>query len=177
MANPITVIALLRGVNVGGHNKLPMAQLRSLAADAGFSDVRTHIQSGNLVGTTMHDAAVARDRLAEAILTATGLSVPVIVRTAEQWSAVIAANPFPHAASPGRELHVIFLPAPATELVRAFDATAFAPEALAVAGSELYLHLPAGMGRSKLAIAVNRVPEIAAGTARNWNTVLRLASL
>jgi len=177
MANPITVIALLRGVNVGGHNKLPMAQLRSIAADAGFADVRTYIQSGNLVGTTGLDATVAAAALADAILTATGLAVPVIIRTAEQWSDVIAANPFPDAVDPGRHLHVIFLPAPATEVVRAFDAIDFAPEAVAVTGSELYLHLPDGMGRSKLAVAVNRIPEIAAGTARNWNTVLQLASL
>ena len=80
-------------------------------------------------------------------------------------------------SDPGRHVHVIFLPAPATEAVRAFDATAFAPEEIVVTGSEVYLHLPDGMGRSKLAVAVNRVPEIAAGTARNWNTVLRLATL
>jgi uncharacterized protein (DUF1697 family) len=177
MANPITVIALLRGVNVGGHNKLPMAQLRSIAADAGFADVRTYIQSGNLVGTTGLDATAAAAVLADAILTATGLAVPVIARTVEQWSDVIDANPFPDAVDPGRQLHVIFLPAPATEVVRAFDAIDFAPEEVVVTGSELYLHLPDGLGRSKLAVAVNRIPEIAAGTARNWNTVLRLASL
>jgi uncharacterized protein (DUF1697 family) len=177
MANPITVIALLRGVNVGGHNKLPMAQLRSIAADAGFADVRTYIQSGNLVGTTALDATVAAAVLADAILTATGLAVPVIARTAEQWSDVIDSNPFPDAADPGRHLHVIFLPAPPTEVVRSFDATDFAPEEIVVTGSELHLHLPDGLGRSKLAVAVNRIPEIAAGTARNWNTVLRVASL
>jgi uncharacterized protein (DUF1697 family) len=177
MANPTTVVALLRGVNVGGHNTLPMAQLRSIAADAGFCDVRTYIQSGNLVATTTLDASAAGDLLAEAILTATGLSLSVIVRTAEQWSDIIAANPFPDAVDPGRELHVVFLPAPATEVVRAFDASTFAPEAFAVTGAEVYLHLPDGMGRSKLAVAVTRVPEIAAGTARNWNTVLQLASL
>jgi uncharacterized protein (DUF1697 family) len=172
-----TVIALLRGVNVGGHNKLPMSQLREIAVDAGFTEVRTYIQSGNLVASTVHDATAAGDLLAGAIFTATGLTVPVIVRTARQWSDLIAANPFAHAADPGRHVHAVFLPAPATDSVRAFDATAFAPEAVAVTGSELYLHLPDGMGRSKLAVAVNRIPEVAAGTARNWNTVLQLAAL
>jgi uncharacterized protein (DUF1697 family) len=169
-----TVIALLRGVNVGGHNKLPMAQLREIATDAGFTEVRTYIQSGNLVASTLLDAAAAGDLLAEAILTATGLAVPVIVRTARQWSDVIAANPFADAADPGRHVHVVFLPAPPTEVVRTFDATAFAPEEIVVIGSEVHLHLPDGMGRSKLAVAVNRISEVAAGTARNWNTVLQL---
>jgi uncharacterized protein (DUF1697 family) len=176
-SRPITIVALLRGVNVGGHNKLPMAQLREIAADAGFTEVRTYIQSGNLVASTLLDAKAAGNVLAEAILVSTGLAVPVIVRTAQQWSVLIASNPFPDAAEPGRHVHVICLPAPASDSVRAFDATVFAPEDVVVSGSEVYLHLPDGMGRSKLAVAVNRVPEIAAGTARNWNTVLQLASL
>jgi uncharacterized protein (DUF1697 family) len=174
---PITVIALLRGVNVGGHNKLPMAELRAIAADAGFTEVRTYIQSGNLVASTLLDPESAGEALAGAIRAATGLTVPVIARTTQQWSDLIAANPFPSAADPGRHVHVVVLPAPATEVVRGFDGSPFAPEEVVVAGSEVYLHLPDGMGRSKLAIAVSRIPEVAAGTARNWNTVLRLASL
>jgi uncharacterized protein (DUF1697 family) len=177
MTDRTTCIALLRGVNVGGHNTLPMEQLRSIATDAGFADVRTYIQSGNLVGTTALDAAAAGDLLAEAILATTGLVVRVIMRTADQWSHVVAANPFREVEDPGRHVHVIFLPVPATDAVRTFDATAFAPEAVVVAESELYLHLPDGMGRSRLAVTVNRIPEVAAGTARNWNTVLRLAAL
>jgi uncharacterized protein (DUF1697 family) len=178
MTNPsTTVVALLRGVNVGGHNKLSMAQLREIAAGAGFTEVRTYIQSGNLVASTVLDPECVGEVLAEAIRGATGLTVPVIVRTARQWSDVIAANPFANASDPGRHVHAIFLPAPATDSVRAFDATVFAPEAVAVTGSELYLHLPDGMGRSKLAVAVNRIPEVAAGTARNWKTVLQIAAL
>lgn len=172
-----TIIALLRGVNVGGHNKLPMAQLREIAADAGFTEVRTYIQSGNLVASTDLDPESVGEALAGAIRAATGLTLPVIVRTAQQWSAVIAANPFLNAADPGRHVHAIFLPTPATDSVRTFDATVFAPEEVVVSGSEVYLHLPDGMGRSKLAVAVNRIPEIAAGTARNWNTILQLATL
>jgi uncharacterized protein (DUF1697 family) len=172
-----TVIALLRGINVGGHNKLPMAKLREIAADVGFVDVLTYIQSGNLVASTDLDPEVAGDVLAGAIREATGLRIPIIVRTAQQWADVIACNPFPDAVDPARHVHVVFLPAPASDAIKAFDATAFAPEATAVRGSEIYLHLPEGMGRSRLAVAVNRLPEIAAGTARNWNTVLRIAAL
>lgn len=176
MTNPATtVIALLRGANVGGHNKLPMARLREIAVDAGFADVRTYIQSGNLVASTDLDVGTAGDMLADAIRSATGLEVPVIVRTEQQWANVIAANPFPDAVDPGTRVHVVFLPELAS--VHAFDPSAFAPEAMAIRGSELYLHLPDGIGRSKLAVAVNRLADVAAGTARNWNTVLKIAAL
>jgi uncharacterized protein (DUF1697 family) len=172
-----TVIALLRGINVGGSNKLPMAQLREVAGSAGLSDVRTYIQSGNLVASTAGDVSDVGPALATAIETVTGLRIPVIVRSSAQWSVLVAANPFPDAAEPGTHVHVICLPTPAGDGVRAFDASGFAPEALVIVGSELFLHLPDGMGRSKLAIAVNRIPEVASGTARNWNTVRRLAEL
>lgn len=172
-----TVIALLRGINVGGHNKLPMAQLREIAADVGFIDVRTYIQSGNLVASTDLEPEVVGDVLGRAIGEATGLRIPIIIRTAQQWADVIAANPFAHAPDPGTKVHMIFLPVPASAAIRAFDASGFAPESLVVAGSEIYLHLPDGMGGSRLAVAVNRVSDGAGGTARNWNTVLRIAGI
>ncbi len=171
------VIALLRGINVGGHNKLPMAQLREIATSIGLADVQTYIQSGNLVGSIDGDPIAVGPTLAEAIASATGLTVPVIVRTAGEWAEVVAANPFADAVDPGKHVHVICLPVPASESLHAFDASGFAPEEFAVVGSEIYLHLPDGMGRSKLVIAVNRLPEAAAGTARNWNTVHKLATL
>jgi uncharacterized protein (DUF1697 family) len=90
---------------------------------------------------------------------------------------VIAANPFPDAPDPGTTVHVVFLSAPSSAATQAFDASGFAPELLEVVGSEIYLHLPSGMGRSKLAVAVNRLPDAGAGTARNWNTVLAVARL
>ncbi len=172
-----TVIALLRGINVGGHNKLPMAQLRQVAADVGFIDVRTYIQSGNLVASTDLDPEVAGDVLAVAVREATGLRIPIIVRSAQQWADVIAANPFPDAPDPGTEVHVIFLPAPSSAAIQAFDASGFAPESLAVVGSEIYLHLPDGMGHSLLAVAVNRLADARTGTARNWNTVREVARI
>ena len=172
-----TVIALLRGINVGGHNKLPMAQLREIASSIGLADVQTYIQSGNLVGSTDGDPIAVGPALAEAITSATGLTVPVIVRTASEWAELMSANPFADAVDPGKHVHVICLPEQASEPLRLFDASGFAPEEFAVVGSEIYLHLPEGMGRSKLAIAANRLPEAAAGTARNWNTVQQLAAL
>ena len=172
-----TVICLLRGINVGGHNKLPMVQLREIAASIGLVDVRTYIQSGNLVASTLGDPDAVGAALAAAVESTTGLQIPVIVRTVEQWSGLVVANPFRDAADAGKHVHVVFLPTPASPSIGAFDASAFAPEAMVVSGSEVYLHLPDGMGRSKLAIAVNRLPDVAAGTARNWNTVLQLAEL
>jgi uncharacterized protein (DUF1697 family) len=178
MTNPsTTIVALLRGVNVGGHNKLPMAHLREIAAGVGFTEVRTYIQSGNLVASTPFEPESAGTVLADAIALATGLDVPVIVRTADQWSDLVASDPFPDAADHGRHVHVVFLPVPATEAVTSFEASSFAPEEIVVSGSEVALHLPDGMGRSKLVVAVNRVPDVAAGTTRNWNTVLRIAAL
>lgn len=172
-----TVIALLRGINVGGHNKLPMAQLREIATSIDLADVRTYIQSGNLVASTDLDADTIAGMLTDAIRSATGLEVPTIVRTADRWTDLIAANPFPDAVDPGTHVHVIALPASASDAIHAFDAAAFAPEEMAVTDSEIYLHLPDGMGRSKLAIALNRIPDAAAGTTRNWNTVEKLAEL
>ena len=172
-----TLVILLRGINVGGHNRLAMAQLRDIASAAGFGDARTYIQSGNLVASTDLDPDAAAEKLTSAIRASTGLEVPTIVRTAQQWIDLFAANPFPDVADPGTRVHVVFLPTSASDEIETFDASRFAPETMAVVGSELYLHLPDGMGRSKLVLAVNRLPEVAAGTARNWRTVQKLAEL
>lgn len=176
-ATRTTVIALLRGINVGGRNKLPMAQLREIAASMGLTDVQTYIQSGNLVASAAADGPQVAVDLAAAIESTTGLRVPVIVRTTSQWAELVAANPFPDVAEPGTHVHVICLPSPAGDALRSFDSSSFAPEEVVFADTEVYLHLPDGMGRSKLAIAVNRIPAAAAGTARNWNTVRKLAEL
>jgi len=172
-----TLIVLLRGINVGGHAKLPMAQLREIGEGIGLEEVRTYIQSGNLVATTPLAPATVAERLRVAIEEATDLDVPIIVRTAAQWRDVIGSNPFPGAASIGKTLHVAFLDGAAPDELVGFDASDFAPEEVAVRGSEVYLHLPDGIGRSKLAIKLNRLPGASAGTARNWNTVLKLAEL
>lgn len=171
------MIILLRGINVGGKNQLPMVQLRGIAAGIGLGDVRTYIQSGNLVATTALAPATVAKRLHAAIADATDLDVPIIVRTTQQWRGVIDANPFPDAISIGTTLHVTFLDGVAPGELVGFDAKAFAPEEFAVVGSELYLHLPDGIGRSKLAVKLHRLPGAATGTARNWNTVLKLAEL
>lgn len=178
MSDPVSVVVLLRGINVGGKNKLAMADLREIAADCGFEGARTHVQSGNLVlPATDGDLASIGGALGEAITRRTGMEIPLILRTADEWNAAVAANPFPGAADDGRTLHVIFLDASAPDELCEFDAAPFAPDAMEVRGSEVYLHLPDGIGRSKLAAKVARLHGASTGTARNWNTVLELAAL
>jgi uncharacterized protein (DUF1697 family) len=170
-------VALLRGINVGGRSMLPMARLRQAAAECGFGAVRTYIQSGNLVFTSPDPPATVSARLAAAVAAAGGPQPRVALRTRDQLAAVVAGNPYAERAVEARQLHVAFLvedaePAPLDGL----DLDAFAPEALTVAGRETYLFLPGGIGRSKLAIALDR-PKSTAATVRNWRTVTTLLEL
>ena len=171
-------VALLRGINVGGNRLLKMADLREIFVAAGADDVATYIQSGNVVFT--HPARSERTLAAELerrIAKAAGFAVPVVLRTAGQLARVIEDCPFPDADA--GHLHVAFLAARPVANVPAIDARAFAPERCAAVGRELYLYLPDGMGRSKLAAAVLAKPKAigAGGTARNWRTVLKLNEL
>ena len=173
-----TVIALLRGINVGGRNRLRMADLRLIARDLGFGDPTTYLQSGNLVlYDVKFDTGEVSAALTDAIRRVVGLDIPIIARTASEWAAVIADNPFPGATSDGTKLHVVFLDQPATERIRCFDAEPYRPEEFAVTESEVYLLLPNGIGRSKLATALTRIDNADQGTARNWNTVTALFEL
>ncbi len=153
-----------------------MADLRALVADAGGTDVQTYIQSGNVVFE--HAQAkddTLRDDLEARIEAAFGFAVPVVLRRATTWEAVIRRNPFPD-DDPTR-LHVSFLrDKPAAGVTDGIDRERFAPEAFQLHGREIYLHLPEGIGRAKLPAALTRVigtPD----TARNWRTVLKLAAL
>ena len=173
------VIALLRGINVGGKNKLAMADLRAIAGDIGFPDAMTYVQSGNIVlpSVTAGRVGTVASQLHAAIEERTGLDIPVITRTFDEWQAIIDANPFPAAAADGTKLHVVVLDAPVTKALAGFDAASFAPEEVEFGERVVYLSLPNGMGRSKLAVALQRVGNAKSGTARNWRTVLALADL
>lgn len=166
---------LLRGINVGGHNKVPMAELRAALTDDGFTDVVTYIASGNVVlrGETCEPGRVARivtDRF--------GLDIEVMVRSADQIRSAAAANPFPDAVDEPKFLYCGFTATPVDDDALAdFDHERYAPDRLAVAGGEVYARYPEGMGRSKLA---GTVIDRAVGTpvtTRNWNTVLKLVEL
>lgn len=168
-------IALLRGINVGGRHGLKMEALREVIEAAGATKVETYIQSGNAVFT--HPARTAGPlaaTLATAITKAAGFAVPVVLRTRAELAAVVAENPYPGVAHD--KLHVLFTGARiAPAGFGAIDAGAFAPETWSLAAREVYLHLPGGMGASKLAVRVSRL--LAEATARNWRTVETLARM
>jgi uncharacterized protein (DUF1697 family) len=169
-----TYVALLRGINVGGNRIIKMADLREMFAAAGARDVETYIQSGNVVfGHAARSAAKLAADLERQIAKDTGFAVPVVLRTADELGAVIAANPFAKADTD--HLHVFFVAAALpVGALSAVDARAFHPERFGETAREVYLHLPDGLGRSKLAGAVMKVKSMAAATARNWRTVLTL---
>ncbi len=163
-------VALLRAVNVGGTSKLPMAKLKHIAEEAGFENARTYIASGNLIVSSKLGENAVRTRLEAAVAAHMGKPVPVIVRTAAEMAAAADANPFKDA--PGRRVLATFLGAPppkdALEDVRGHDG-----ERLALGKREIYVdYCGALLGKSKL-----RIPAAAAGTARNMNTVQKLAEM
>lgn len=172
-----TFIALLRGINVGGHRTIPMAALQNIVTVAGGRDVVTYIQSGNVVfAHPSRSTPKLTTQLEAAIAKATGHDVAVILRTAAELAAVIAQHPFA-GASP-EHLHVSFLAsAPPRDALANVDAKAFAPERFALRDRELYLMAPNGLGRSKLAVTLARHKALAAATTRNWRTVCKLDEL
>lgn len=160
---------LLRAVNVGGAGKLPMRDLLALCAAAGFGDVRTYIASGNVVFTTGAERDAAKAALEAQLLAYAGTPIGVHLRTAEELATVLAENPFQQ--TPPDRTVAIFLdaPPPVETLARLRGR---GEEEVALGRREIYVHYAAGIGRSKLAIPVAR-----AGTARNINTVRRLAAM
>ncbi|MFF5704114.1 DUF1697 domain-containing protein [Streptomyces sp. NPDC012794] len=173
--------ALLRGINVGGNKKVPMAELRSLLEGLGHDDVRTYLQSGNAVfnGAPTDPAVLARD-LEAAIQAHFGFRVPCLVVDGDHLAAVAAACPFPAAELEGRQLHATFFSEqPGPERFAALDDAAYLPEEYRLGDRVLYLYAPEGLGRSRLAEALSR-PAVVKGldvTTRNWNTVVKLVEL
>lgn len=164
-----TFIALLRAVNVAGTGKLPMDVLRSMCEQTGFANVRTYIQSGNVVFDTAMPASAVQRELAARLQDYCGKPVGVILRDGEQMRSVLARNPFPH-ADPAK-VAVLFLDAaPALDAVQA--AKGQTDEEVVAGDLEVFIHYPSGMGRSRL-----RLPAATVGTARNLNTVARLAAM
>ncbi|WP_240138288.1 DUF1697 domain-containing protein [Streptomyces sp. MUM 178J] len=173
--------ALLRGINVGGRRKVPMAALREVLASLGHTDVGTYLQSGNAVfSSESADEQALSAELEKAIEDRFGFDVDCLVRGGDYLRAVIDACPFPAASLEGKQLHVTFL-SEAVDPARLapVDPQAFLPEEFRLGDRALYLYLPEGMGRSKLAEALARpslFKEVTA-TSRNWNTVVKLAEL
>ncbi|MFD4620810.1 DUF1697 domain-containing protein [Streptomyces sp. NPDC058475] len=173
--------ALLRGINVGGAKKVPMAELRTLMEGLGYGDVRTYLQSGNAVFCADHgDEDSLAAELAGAIEKHFGFTVGVLVRDHAYLTAVREACPFPAAELEGKQLHATYFSGPVdAERFASVDPAAFLPEEFRLGDRVLYLYAPDGLGRSKLAEALSR-PRLLKGvtaTSRNWNTVVKLEEL
>jgi len=167
---------LLRGVNVGGHNKVPMAELRAALTDDGFDDVASYIASGNIV---LRADDCQPERVSAVIAERFGLDIAVVVRSGDQIRAAIEANPFTElAAENPKAVHCFFTSSPVDdEALSGFDHGRYAPDRVATGAGELLAAYPDGMARSKLTTAV--LDRVAGGptTARNWNTVLKLETM
>lgn len=178
-SKPTRYVALLRGVNVGGHNRVPMPALRDLLASIGGSEVRTHLQSGNAVFT--HDRQdpdrIAAD-LAAAISGGLGLTITCMVRSAADLRRVVEANPFPMEGIDGSRFLVVFLggPAPVDKLAT-LDAAAYAPDEFRAGEREIYGHIPDSIRDSKLAARLTDRWLGTAASSRNWNTVTKLLAM
>jgi uncharacterized protein (DUF1697 family) len=168
-------IALLRGVNVGG-NVLKMERLRAVLTDLGLADVKSYVQSGNVLFTATGPAAKLAQRIEAKLAGEARLPVSVIIRTPAQLGRIIEANPFlGEAGVDARTLHVTFLAgrAPRPGLA-ALGAVASGADRWRAAGAEIYLHCPGGYGRTKLNnTAIEKLLGVCA-TTRNWNTVRTL---
>jgi uncharacterized protein (DUF1697 family) len=173
-----TWIALFRGINVMGANQLPMKQLAELLRSEGYSDVRTYIQSGNVVFRSAEDDPESlRERIGAIVSKARGFRPRIVVLGAAELQRAALANPFPEAVVNPRSLHLFFLAdRPTRADMAALDRHRSGTEAFALLDKVFYLHTPEGFHTSKLAKTAERHIQVDA-TARNWNTVQNLIAL
>jgi uncharacterized protein (DUF1697 family) len=168
---------LLRAVNVGGHGSLPMATLREVLTGLGYENVATYLQSGNAVLTTSQSATALIDAVQGALKQRMGQDIDAVVRTAAQLDRIVEHGPLPPALAPTSK-HVTFLrKASDSAPLSALPLKDLTPERLFIEGTEVYLLLPNGIGRSKLAALVTQRLKATPGTTRNWNTVVALRDM
>jgi uncharacterized protein (DUF1697 family) len=169
-------VALLRGINVGGHRPVPMDALRRVVEGIGHADVVTYIQSGNIVfSSAKRDARKLADELEVALLEAFGFGVEVVVRSADEMADIVAANPFVARRAHTKDLYVAFARDPIggePHVDRSYE-----PDEFCVAPFVVYMHTPAGFGKTKLSASVLQRVAGSSVTARNWNTVTKLADM
>jgi uncharacterized protein (DUF1697 family) len=172
-------VAFLRGINVGGKNKLPMKDLAAMFEKAGGSDVRTYIQSGNVIfGAPAKLASAIAATVAGRIASDFGFHSPVVVRSQAQLQQAVDGNPFLQKKLDPALLHVYFLAdLPPAQLVASLDPARSAPDEFVVDGQQIYLHLPNGMARTRLSNAWFDSKLKTVSTARNWRTTTALLQL
>ena len=171
-------VALLRGINVGGKHRLPMKDLVRVLEGEGCTGVRTYIQSGNAIFEHAGKAKELQGRLAQAIEAEFGFAVPVVIRGAAQWRKLAGAHPFLAEGVDPAQIAVGFLSAkPTAQAARSLDPERSPGDRLQLSGSELYLHFPNGIARTKLTSAyLDRCLGVTC-TVRNWKTVSKLQQL
>lgn len=171
-------IALLRGINVAGKNRLPMKELVQQLEKLELLDVQTYIQSGNVVFSTKRKpAAKLSSQISQAIKASHGFEPPVLVMGEEVFRRIVQQNPFPKKISEPKTLHVFFLAKEAKKAdMDAIENAKVATECFELTADAFYLHAPDGFGRSKLASNVEKYLGVPA-TARNWNTIQKLREM
>ena len=173
-------VSLLRGINVGGHHKIRMDELKELYESLGFKDVLPYIQSGNVVFTSDEaDPARLRRQIEEGLEKKFGFHVEVFVRTAAELRDIIDKNPFQSQQSKESKWVVVIFLATRPDDTAQEDLlkTYVGPEELFIIGKEVYIYYPQGIGRSKLSNSLIEKKLKTLGTARNWNTILQLQKL
>lgn len=173
-----TWVVLLRGVNVGGANKLPMAELRALMTSLGHTEVTSYIQSGNVVlKSARTDRAGLAAEICAGIEAMFGLTVSAVLRTPDELRATLAVNPFTDEPNGSRVLVTFLADVPSPDNVAQLEPQRFVPDRFELRGSELYAHYPNGAGTSKLTLDYLEKRLGVRGTARNLNTVAKLIEL
>ncbi len=172
------MIVLLRGVNLGSTNRVPMPKLRTALEEAGFEDVATYVQSGNVVLSSGDSAPQVARKCERVIKQEFGLAIPVVVRTRAQLAQIVKRNPLGKAAKNPKRYQVSFLEKkPTAALVRRLEEVAVPAEHVVAAGREIYAWHPEGVARSKLWAALAGKGLGVTATARNWTTVTKLLEL
>lgn len=175
-----TYIGVLRAINLGPHNRIAMSDLRAMLEKIGMQEPRTLLLSGNVVFKSASGSIGTLERMLEAASTKhLGVTTDYFVRSAREWQAIIDANPFPKEAKrdPGHLLLMCLRDAPAAAQVAALQAAIKGREVVKAAGKHAYFVYSDGIGRSKLTIKVIEKALGTRGTARNWNTVLKLGEM
>ncbi len=172
-----TYIAILRGINVSGHNKIPMAELRELLTVRGLRDVQTYIQSGNIVfKAAEEDFGALNGKIGDAIQEHFGYQVPVIVLKTNELQQAIAGNPFVREDT--KYLHITFLAdQPSKELADSLPSSPNPLETYTIDGKVIYVYCPDGYGRTKLNNMFFEKKLKVSATTRNWNTCMKLLEL
>jgi uncharacterized protein (DUF1697 family) len=165
--------AFVRGINVGGHRPVAMADLRAVFSGLGLGNVRTLLQSGNVVFATSDSAARLRKVIESTCAEQLGLDTTFILRTEPEMRKVVARNPFAEASTDPVKVHVLFLAdKPVATAVAKLDPHRFAPDEWVLDGRHVYVWYPNGAGRSKLRLELGTP-----ATARNWNTVTKVLAM